>query len=124
MADHKNVVPKKRLLERKSVATPQKTYSSEQNKVTDTARAETKEESTNTKAKKKTLRTKSNGSTTVRVSTSTKNQLSALVTMGIGESVDAVISTFIDDYVEGMTSDQKKEYQIIKDIMMMKSRKS
>lgn len=123
MANNQNQSQRKRLLERKSVATPQKTYSPE-DAVAETNLVEAKEEVTQTKRKKTTQRSVTNGSTTVRVSTNTKNQLAALVTMGMGESVDAVISTFIDDYVEGMASDQKKEYQILKDIMMMKTRKS
>lgn len=123
MADQKNQPQRKRLLERKSVAPPQKTYSPE-DVVTEATPVEAKEETTQTQRKKTTPRAVTNGSTTVRVSTNTKNQLSALVTMGIGESVDAVISTFIDYYVEGMASDQKKEYQLLKDIMMMKTRKS
>ena len=123
MADQKNQPQKKRLLERKSVAAPQKTYSPEDT-VSEMTAVEAKEEATQTKRKKTTPRATTNGSTTVRVSTNTKNQLSALITMGIGESVDAVISTFIDDYVEGMASDQKKEYQLLKEIIMMKTRKS
>jgi len=123
MADQKNQPQKKRLLERKSVAAPQKTYSPE-DAVSEMNSVEAKEETTQTKRKKITPRATTNGSTTVRVSTNTKNQLSALITMGIGESVDAVISTFIDDYVEGMASDQKKEYQLLKEIIMMKTRKS
>lgn len=122
MADQKNQPQKKRLLERKSVAAPQKTYSPEDT-VSEMTAVEAKEEATQTKRKKTTPRATTNGSTTVRVSTNTKNQLSALITMGIGESVDAVISTFIDDYVEGMASDQKKEYQLLKEIIMMKTRK-
>lgn len=123
MANNQNQPQRKRLLERKSVATPQKTYSPE-DVVVESNPIESKEEVTQSKRKKTTQRAVTNGSTTVRVSTNTKNQLAALVTMGMGESVDAVISTFIDDYVEGMASDQKKEYQILKDIMMMKTRKS
>ncbi|QWB31936.1 DUF5388 domain-containing protein [Exiguobacterium acetylicum] len=123
MANNQNQPQRKRLLERKSVATPQKTYSPE-DAVVESNPIESKEEATQSKRKKATQRAVTNGSTTVRVSTNTKNQLAALVTMGMGESVDAVISTFIDDYVEGMASDQKKEYQILKDIMMMKTRKS
>jgi len=122
MTDKNNQPQRKRLLERKSVATPQKTYSPEDSVIVETA-VEAKEEASQIKRKKATPRATTNGSTTVRVSTNTKNQLSALITMGIGESVDAVISTFIDDYVEGMASDQKKEYQLLKDIMMMKTRK-
>lgn len=123
MANNQNQPQRKRLLERKSVAAPQKTYSPE-DAGSETNPIESKEEASQHKRKKTTQRTVTNGSTTVRVSTNTKNQLTALVTMGIGESVDAVISTFIDDYVESMASDQKKEYQILKDIMMMKTRKS
>lgn len=123
MDDQKNQPQKKRLLERKSVAAPQKIYSPEDT-VSEITSVEAKEEVTQTKRKKTTPRATTNGSTTVRVSTNTKNQLSALITMGIGESVDAVISTFIDDYVEGMASDQKKEYQLLKEIIMMKTRKS
>ncbi|OAN14066.1 DUF5388 domain-containing protein [Exiguobacterium undae] len=123
MANNQNQPQRKRLLERKSVATPQKIYSPE-DVVVENNPNESKEEVTQSKRKKTTQRAVTNGSTTVRVSTNTKNQLAALVTMGMGESVDAVISTFIDDYVEGMASDQKKEYQILKDIMMMKTRKS
>lgn len=122
MANNQNQSQRKRLLERKSVATPQKTYSPE-DAVTETNLVEAKEEATRSQRKKTTPRTVTNGSTTVRVSTNTKNQLAALVTMGMGESVDAVISTFIDDYIEGMANDQKKEYQLLKDIMMMKTRK-
>lgn len=122
MANNQNQPQRKRLLERKPVATPQKTYSPE-DAVAETNLVEAKEEVTQTKRKKTTQRSVTNGSTTVRVSTNTKNQLAALVTMGMGESVDAVISTFIDDYVEGMASDQKKEYQLIKEILMMKTRK-
>lgn len=122
MANNQNQPQRKRLLERKSVAAPQKTYSPE-DVAAETSLVEVKEEATRPQRKKTTQRTVTNGSTTVRVSTNTKNQLAALVTMGMGESVDAVISTFIDDYVEGMASDQKKEYQLLKDIMMMKTRK-
>lgn len=121
MANNQNQPQRKRLLERKSVATPQKTYSPE-DAVAETSPFEAKEEVTQTQLKKTKKRAITNGSTTVRVSTKTKNQLSALVTMGMGESVDAVISTFIDNYVEGMASDQKKEYQLIKEILMMKTR--
>lgn len=122
MAEQKNQSQRKRLLERKSAATPQKTYSPEDT-VAEKTPIEAKDETTQIRRKKTPPRATINGSTTVRVSTNTKNQLSALVTMGVGDSVDAVISTFIDDYIEGMANDQKKEYQIVKDIMMMKSRK-
>lgn len=122
MTDKNNQTQRKRLLERKSVATPQKTYSPKDSVIVETT-VEVKEEASQIKRKKAIPRATTNGSTTVRVSMNTKNQLSALITMGIGESVDAVISTFIEDYVEGMASDQKKEYQLLKDIMMMKTRK-
>ena len=112
---------RKRLLERKGAAAPQQTYKAE---VSEDQTVESKNTSQKETSNKRAIKNSVNiGSSTVRVSNLTKNKLSALVTMGKADSADAIISTMIDEYLELLSSNERKEYEIIRDVLMMKQKK-
>ena len=112
---------KKRLLDRKGAAAPQQTYKAEvsEDKVVESKSTAQKETSNKRSAKN----SANMGSSTVRVSNLTKNKLSALVMMGKADSADAIISTMIDEYLELFSSNERKEYELIRDVLMMKHSK-
>ncbi|MCI2255329.1 hypothetical protein L2D08_13225 [Domibacillus sp. PGB-M46] len=57
------------------------------------------------------------GTTTVRVSTTTKEKLNGLVTLGIAESVDSLLEILVEEYQSNyLTKEQKKQYSLILDI--------
>lgn len=112
---------KKRLLDRKGAAAPQQTYKAEvTGEPAKDSKTVSQKESSNKRAVKSTVNT---GSSTVRVSNLTKNKLSALVTMGKADSADAMISTMIDEYLNLLSSNERKEYELIRDVLMMKQKK-
>jgi Mg2+ and Co2+ transporter CorA len=43
--------------------------------------------------------------------------------MGKADSADAIISTMIDEYLELLSSNERKEYEMIRDVLMMKQKK-
>jgi hypothetical protein len=52
--------------------------------------------------------------TTVRVSTSTKDRLNALVTLGTAETVDHLVDILMDEYISNILSkDEKKQLDLI-----------
>lgn len=109
---------RKRLLDRKGAAAPQQTYKAE---VSEDQTVESKTMSQKETSNKRVAKNSVNiGSSTVRVSNLTKNKLSALVTMGKADSADAIISTMIDEYLELFSSNEKKEYELIRDVLLMK----
>jgi hypothetical protein len=62
--------------------------------------------------------------TTVRVSTPTKEKLNALVTMGIADSVDHLLEILIEEYESTyLTKNEKKQYSLILDIYASKKKK-
>lgn len=112
---------KKRLLDRKGAAAPQQTYKAEVlEENTGESKAVSQKEAPTNRVTKATVNT---GSGTVRVSNLTRNKLSALVTMGKADSVDAMISAMIDEYLELFSSNERKEYEMIRDVLMMKNKK-
>jgi len=112
---------RKRLLDRKGAAAPQQTYKAE---VSADQTVESTTKSPKETSNKRTVKNSVNsGSSTVRVSNLTKNKLSALVTMGKADSADAIISTMIDEYLELLSSNERKEYEMIRDVLMMKQKK-
>ena len=112
---------KKRLLDRKSAASPQQTYKPETREENNSLQKDSVQE---TGADKRTVKKSANtGSSTVRVTNLTKSKLSALVTMGKADSADAMISTMIDEYLELLSSNERKEYDLIRDVLMMKQKK-
>ena len=112
---------RKRLLDRKGAAAPQQTYKAEATQeLNDDVNVVVQKETSSKRASKKTVTT---GSSTVRVSNVTKSKLSALVTMGKADSADAIISAMIDEYLELLSSNEKKEYEMIRDVLMMKQKK-
>ncbi|MCP3764647.1 hypothetical protein NLX67_20105 [Domibacillus sp. A3M-37] len=57
------------------------------------------------------------GTTTVRVSTTTKERLNGLVTLGIAESVDSLLEILVEEYQTNyLTKEQRKQYSLILDI--------
>ena len=57
------------------------------------------------------------GTTTVRVSTTTKEKLNGLVTLGIAESVDSLLEILVEEYQSNyLTKEQRKQYSLILDI--------
>ncbi|MCC9626682.1 DUF5388 domain-containing protein [Thalassospira sp. MA62] len=112
---------RKRLLDRKGAASPQQTYKAEATQeLNDDVNVVGQKETSNKRATKNSVNI---GSSTVRVSNLTKNKLSALVTMGKADSADAIISTMIDEYLELLSSNERKEYEMIRDVLMMKQKK-
>ena len=112
---------RKRLLDLKGAAAPQQTYKAE---VSEDRTVESKTTSQKETSNKRATKNSVNiGSSTVRVSNLTKNKLSALVTMGKADSADAIISTMIDEYLELLSSNERKEYEMIRDVLMMKQKK-
>lgn len=62
--------------------------------------------------------------TTVRVSSSTKEKLNALVTMGIADSVDNLLEILIEEYESAyLTKEEKKQYSLILEIYAAKKKK-
>ena len=62
-------------------------------------------------------------STTVRVNTTTKNKLNALVTLGIASTVDDVTDLLINDYISNiLTKDERKQFEIIFELYKSKSK--
>ena len=62
-------------------------------------------------------------STTVRVNTTTKNKLNALVTLGIASTVDDVTDILINDYISNiLTKDERKQFEIIFELYKSKTK--
>ncbi|STO53302.1 DUF5388 domain-containing protein [Exiguobacterium aurantiacum] len=111
---------KKRLLDRKGAAAPQQTYKAEVTEENpDNSKTVSQKDTPNKRTAKATVNT---GSSTVRVSNLTRNKLSALVTMGKGDSADAMIATMIDEYLNMLSSNERKEYEMIRNVLMMKQK--
>ena len=111
---------KKRLLDRKGAAAPQQTYKAEvPEENTGNSNTASQKVTPNKRGAKATVNT---GSSTVRVSNLTKNKLSSLVTMGKADSADAMISVMIDEYLELLSSNERKEYEMIRNVLMMKQK--
>jgi hypothetical protein len=65
----------------------------------------------------------SDKTTTVRVSTSTKNRLNALVTLGVAETVDQLIDILLEEYTTNILSkDEKKQLDLIFDLYRSKKK--
>lgn len=107
-------------MDRKGAAAPQQTYKADvtEENTRDSNNGSQKDTPSKRGAKAKV----STGSSTVRVSNLTRNKLSALVTMGKGDSADALISTMIDEYLNLLSSNERKEYELIRDVLMMKQK--
>lgn len=76
-------------------------------------------EPANSKKKTSTNRTPT---TTVRVTSDTREKLQALTILRIGDSIDEVISIMIEEYIPMLSEEEKKEYSLIHGVISQKRR--
>lgn len=61
--------------------------------------------------------------TTVRVTSDTREKLQALTILRIGDSIDEVISIMIEEYVHILSEQEQNEYRLIHDLINKKRQK-
>lgn len=77
-------------------------------------------EPSNLKKKESTNRTPT---TTVRVTSDTREKLQALTILRIGDSIDEVISIMIEEYLQILPEQEQNEYRLIHDVINKKRQK-
>ncbi|WP_203664727.1 DUF5388 domain-containing protein [Lacticaseibacillus sp. 53-4] len=73
---------------------------------------------------KKTTKVKaaSGRSTTVRVSETTRNQVNALITIGVADSADELLSQLMDSAIEQLSDKERERYAMILEVAESKKR--